>query len=427
LKKKAIAGFNMSVINYQIEFQKLLERKYFSSKMHLVRKDAFSKFEVTGFPTQKWEDWRFTNLSALTEKHFLISEIKDAPQHILDMSLFEIEGLNTIVIYNGHFQQDISSVPNGVKILNGDEYNDRKSNQTSYSEKSPFDLLNTAFMDSGVCLIVDRNTIIQSPVRILFISNGESSIMVNPRVYIDVEAGSSFTFVEEHIGDAVSFFQNEAVYIAIEKNSEVEHIRIQSNSENTYNMNNLHVKQLEDSRYQFYQYADGGFFSRSNINVDLDGENAECSINCLSLSRRNQHIDNSIMVNHNRPHTHSSQLAKSVLFDNSSGVFNGRTIVKKDAQKIEAHQLNKNLLLSKAAKMNSIPQLEIYADDVKCSHGSTTGQLDDDALFYFQSRGIPKNEAFILLVSGFVSEVMEQIKFEPIKNYIDQKINTWIS
>jgi Fe-S cluster assembly protein SufD len=417
----------MSLTNYQTEFKKLLERKYFSSDMHLVRKNAFLKLKASGFPTQKWENWRFTNLSALIDNHFLISEVKDAPQHTLDISQFEIEGLNTIVIYNGHFQQDISSVPNGVKILSGDEYNDRKNNQVSYSEKSPFDLLNTAFMDSGVCLIIDKNTIIESPVRILFISNGVSSIMVNPRIYIDVEAGSSFTFIEQHVGDAASFFQNEVVCIAIEKKSEVEHIRIQSNSEYTYNMNNLHVKQLEDSTYQFYQYADGGIFSRSNINVDLDGENAECGINCLSLSRRNQHIDNSIMVNHNRPHTHSSQLAKSVLFDNSSGVFNGRTIVKKDAQKIEAHQLNKNLLLSKTAKMNSIPQLEIYADDVKCSHGSTTGQLDDDALFYFQSRGIPKNDAFILLVSGFVSEVMQKIKFEPINNYIDQKINSWIA
>ena len=417
----------MSLTNYQTEFKKLLERKDFSSGMHLVRKDAFSKLEDSGFPTQKWENWRFTNLSGLFDNHFLISEFKDAPQNTLDISQFEIEGLNTIVIYNGHFQEDISSVPTGIKILNGDEYNDRKSNQVSYSKKSPFDLLNTAFMDSGVCLIVDKNTIIESPVRILFISNGESPVMVNPRVYIDVEAESSFTFIEEHIGDAVSFFQNGAVYIAIQKKANVEHIRILSNSENTYNMSNLHVKQLEDSTYQFYQYADGGIFSRSNINVDLEGENAECSINCLSLSRRNQHIDNSIMVNHNFPHTHSSQLVKSVLFDNSSGVFNGRTIVKKDAQKIEAHQLNKNLLLSKMAKMNSIPQLEIYADDVKCSHGSTTGQLDDDALFYFQSRGIPKNDAFILLVSGFVSEVMQKIKFEPINNYINQKINSWIA
>ena len=417
----------MSFSNYQNEFKKLLDRKYFSAVIHPLRKDAFSKLEKTGFPTQKWENWRFTNLSALTENHFLISEVNDAPQSKLDISQYEIEGLQTIVIYNGHFQQDISSVPEGIQLLTGLEYFEHKKGQVSHSEDSPFDLLNTAFMDSGVCLIVDKNIIVETPVRILFISNGDSSIMVNPRVHIDMEMGSSIIFVEEHVGDAASLFQNEAVYITLEKNSEIEHIRVQSNSENTHNMANLHVKQMEVSRYNFYQYSDGGNFSRSNIYVDLNGENSECNLNCLSLSRGNQHLDNSIIVNHNSPYTYSSQVAKSVLFDKSTGVFNGRTVVQKDAQKIVAHQSNKNLLLSKSAKMNSNPQLEIYADDVKCNHGSTTGQLDEDALFYFQSRGIPKNEAFILLVSGFVSEVMEKIKFKPVKNYIDQKINSWIA
>ena len=417
----------MSLTNFQNEFQKLLDRKYFSPELHPVRKDAFSKFEAIGFPTQKWENWRFTNLSALKENHYLISEVKDAPQKTPDISNYEIEDLQTIVIYNGHFQQDISSVPEGVQLLTGSEYNELKNNQLNHSEKSPFDLLNTAFMDSGVCLIVGKNTIVGTPVRILFISDGDSSIMVNPRLHIDIESGSLLTFIEEHVGNATSLFQNEAVYITIEKNSEVEHIRIQSSSENTHHMANLHVEQFEDSQYNFYQYEDGGKFSRNNIYVDLNGENSECRINCLSLSRGTQHLDNNIVVNHNCPHTDSSQIVKSVLFDKSTGVFNGRTVVQKDAQKIVAHQSNKNLLLSKSAKMNSNPQLEIYADDVKCSHGSTTGQLDDDALFYFQSRGIPKNEAFVLLVSGFVIEVMEKIKFEPIKNYIDKKMNTWIA
>jgi Fe-S cluster assembly protein SufD len=417
----------MNLINYQNEFQKLLERKYFPTEMHLLRKDAFTKLETTGFPTQKWENWRFTNLSALTDNHFLISEVKDAPQNSIDTSQYEIEGVETIVIYNGHFQKDISSIPDGIELLTGSEYIERNNNELIHSEKSPFDLLNTAFMDSGVCLIVGKNTIAQTPVRILFISNGDNSIMVNPRVYIDVESGSSLTFVEEHVGDATALFQNEAIYISLEENSEIEHIRIQSNSVNTHNIVSLHVSQCSNSRYNFFQYADGSKMARSNIYIDLDGENAECSINCLSLSRGTQHLDNSIKVNHNSPHTHSSQLVKSVLFDNSTGVFNGRTVVKKDAQKIEAHQSNKNLLLSKSAKMNSIPQLEIYADDVKCSHGSATGQLDDDALFYFQSRGIPKAEAFVLLVSGFISEVMENIKFVTVKDHIDQKINSWIA
>ena len=417
----------MSLTNFHNEFEKLLDRKYFSSEIHPLRKDAFSKFEATGFPTQKWEDWRFTNLSGLMDNYFLISQVEDAPQNTLDISQFEIEGIETIVIYNGHLQEDITSVPDGVELLSGQDYMARKNGEIDHSEQSPFDLLNTAFMDSGACLIINKNMDIQTPIRVLFISNGDNSIMVNPRVHIDVGSSSSLTFIEEHVGNATSLFQNEGVYLSMEEDSEVEHIRIQSNSVNTHNIASLHVSQGSNSRYNFFQYADGSKMGRSNIYVDLDGENSKCGINCLSLSRSDQHLDNIIRVNHNSPYTYSLQLAKSVLFDNSTGVFNGRTVVNKDAQKIEAHQSNKNLLLSKSAKMNSIPQLEIYADDVKCTHGSTTGQLDDDALFYFQSRGIPRDEAFILLISGFVGEVMEEIKFEPIRNYIDQKINLWIT
>lgn len=416
----------MSLLNYQNEFKKLLDRKYFSTKTHPLRKDAFSKFEATGFPTKQWENWRFTNLSTLTKNHFLISGINDAPQGKVNISQYEIEGLSTIVIYNGHFQQDISKFPDGIKVLTGLEYWEHKNGEVFHSEDSPFDLLNTAFMDSGVCLIIDKNLNIETPIRVLFVSNGDRSIMVNPRLHIDIGMGSSLTFMEEHVGDAASLFQNEAIYITLEEKSNLEHIRVQSNSFNTHNMANLHVEQMEKSQYNFYQYLDGGNFSRSNIHVDLNGKNSDCNLNCLSLSRGDQHLDNSIIVNHNSPHTQSSQLVKSVLFDKSTGVFNGRTIVQKDAQKIVAHQYNKNLLLSKSATMNSNPQLEIYADDVKCSHGSTTGQIDEDALFYFQSRGIPKNEAFILLVSGFVTEVMKEIKFEAIKSYINQKISLWI-
>ena len=417
----------MNLTNYQAEFKKLLKQKHLSSKKKPIRKKAFSKLEAKGFPTQKWESWRFTNLSALTENQFFLSEIKNVPQIDLDNSEYKIEGVYTIVIYNGHFQKDISSLPDGIKLLTSEQYNENNNNKIFDYEKSPFDLLNTAFSDCEVYLISDKNTIVESPIRVLFISNGNIPLMVNPRLCIDVKSGSSLTFIEEYVGDAGSLFQNEVVHISVENNAQLEHIRIQSNSKNTHNIFNLQVKQHENSRYQFYQYMDGSNLSRSNIYVDLDGKNSDCDLNCLSLSRYNQHLDNSIHINHNSHHTYSSQAAKSVLFDKSSGVFNGKIVVQKDAQKITAHQSNKNLLLSKTAKMNSNPQLEIYADDVKCSHGSTTGQLDDDALFYFRSRGIPKKDAFILLVSGFVSEVMKKIKYKPVNIYIDKKINSWIA
>ena len=408
----------MSISNYKVEFEKILNRNYFSKSLRPYRKEAFTQLEKTGFPTRKWEDWRFTNVSNISDGEFMISEISDAPQTTPNIDSYQMEGVDTVVIYNGHYQKDISSIPNGVNLLSGLEYMERKNGNFDRANNSPFDLLNTAFTDSGMCIVLEKNTLVKSPIRILFISNGDRSIMVNPRVNVDIGESSSLTFIEQHVGDAISFFQNESVFITLENNAQLNHIRIQSNSEFSQNMANLNVNQEYDSHYDFFQLVDGSRLGRSNICVQLDGENAQCNINSLTLSKNNQHIDNNFIVNHNSPQTHSTQFVKSILFDTSTGVFNGRTVVHENAQKITAHQTNKNLLLSNKAKMNSNPQLEIYADDVKCSHGSTTGQVDEDALFYLRSRGINKQDAMELMVTGFANEVLDKIPHPEIKKAI---------
>ena len=408
----------MSISNYKVEFEKMLNRNYFSKSLHPYRKEAFTQLEKTGFPTQKWENWRFTNVSNISDGEFMISEISDAPQTTPDIDSYQMEGVDTVVIYNGHYQKDISSIPNGVNLLSGSEYMERKNGNFNRANNSPFDLLNTAFTDSGMCIVLEKNTLVKSPIRILFISNGDRSIMVNPRVNVDIGESSSLTFIEQHVGDATSFFQNESVFITLGNNAQLNHVRIQSNSEFTQNISNLNVNQAADSQYEFFQLVDGSKLGRSDICVQLDGENAQCNINSLTLSKNNQHIDNNIIVNHNSAQTQSSQFVKSILFDTSTGVFNGRTIVHENAQKITAQQTNKNILLSKKAKMNANPQLEIYADDVKCSHGSTTGQIDEDALFYLQSRGINKQDAMELMVVGFANEVLDKIPHPEIKKAV---------
>ena len=408
----------MSISNYKVEFEKMLNRDYFSKSLHSHRKEAFTQLEKTGFPTRKWEDWRFTNVSNISDGEFMMSEISDAPQTTPNIDSYQMEGVDTVVIYNGHYQKDISSIPNGVNLLSGLEYMERKNGNFDRANNSPFDLLNTAFTDSGMCIVVEKDSHVEIPIRILFISNGERSIMVNPRVNVDIGESSSLTFIEQHVGSATSFFQNESVFITLENNAQLNHIRIQSNSEFTQNMSNLNINQSMDSQYEFFQLVDGSKLGRSNICIQLDGENAQCNINSLTLSKNNQHIDNNIIVNHNSPQTHSTQFVKSILFDTSTGVFNGRTVVHENAQKITAHQTNKNLLLSKKANMNSNPQLEIYADDVKCSHGSTTGQVDEDALFYLRSRGINKQDAMELMVTGFANEVLDKIPHPEIKKAI---------
>ena len=412
----------MSISNYSSEFEKILNRDYFSKDLHPYRKDAFSQLTKEGFPNKKWEEWRFTNLSKIIKGGYRISESNDAPKQDDFLDTYNLDKIDTIVIYNGHYIKDLSSAPEGIKLLNGEEYLSQNNNKFECINNSPFDLLNTAFVDSGINIVVEKNKNIKNPIRILFLANGEDSIMVNPRLHLDIDDSSNLTFIEHHVGDAKSFFQNQSIFITAKDNASVEHIRIQSNSENTQNIFNLNINQSKDSNYNFYQYIDGGELTRTNLSVNLNGQNAKCNINSLSISNDKQHVDNNIVVNHNNPNTFSSQFVKSILFDSSSGVFNGRTVVKEDAQKIIAHQTNKNLLLSNTAKMNSNPQLEIYADDVKCSHGSTTGEIDDDSLFYIQSRGIPKSEAIKLIVNGFANEAIKDIPNQEVFLFLQNRI-----
>ena len=417
----------MSLSHYQTEFDKILNRDYITDVVHPLRKKAFAKFFKTGFPTQKWENWQYTNLSTLVTEPFRVSEILDAPKCPPDIEPYTIENINTIVIYNGHYQKAMSTVPDGVQLLSSLDYFEKNSNAVETLKDSPFDLLNTAFMDSGVSFVVSPDTDVEIPVRILFISNGEESIMSNPRIYLDVGDSSAVTFIEHHVGDAASFFQNASFFVSVGVNASLDHIRIQSNSTTTQNMGNLNVKQETDSQYTFTQFTDGSKMGRTNINVHLNGQGANCALNGLALSHGRQHLGNHIIVEHKVPHCTSSQLFKSVLREKSSGVFNGRTIVHKNAQKTDASQSNKNLLLSKDALMNSNPQLEIHADDVRCTHGSTTGELDADSLFYLRARGLDLAMAKSLLVRGFATECFDTVKNEKVRSFIMKRFDNWLN
>ena len=416
----------MRLSHFESEFDKIINRAYFSHEVNSMRKDAFLKFMDTGFPTQKWEDWRFTNLSRLKNESFRISESQDAPHSILDISPYDINDVDTIVIYNGHYQEEISSVPKGIQLLSGIEYYEKKNGKIECKEHTPFDLFNTAFMDSGMCFVVEPYTVVETPVRILFISNGESSVMVNPRIYIDMKESATLTFIEHHVGDALSFFQNESVFLSLESNSFVDHIRIQSNSTGTLNIANLQVNQKVGSHYSFFQFAVGSQLGRTNIHCELKGKGSECDLNGLALLTHANHLDDNIQIDHIAPNCQSNQSFKFILKDESSGVFNGKTIVQKGAQKTDARQSNKNLLLSKKAVMNSNPQLDIKADDVKCAHSSATGALDEEALFYLRSRGLDIQSSEALMIRGFALEQLELIKNKNIFDYLMKLFQSWL-
>ena len=417
----------MNISDFNIEFDKMMNRDYLSDKVHPMRKKAFSKFLETGLPTKKWEDWRFTDLSPISKSNFRISEKQDAPNGDVDISQYQIDDVETIVIYNGHYIETLSSIPSGIQLLSGLDYLEKTNWEFKSPEPSPFDLLNTAFMDSGMSIVVDQNVIVEKPIRMLFISSGLESLMVTPRIHIDLGESSSATFIEDHRGDSNSFFQNGSTFVTLKQNAQLDHIRIQSNSVTTANIVNMQVEQNADSRYTFFQFADGSQLGRLNIYNKLKGEGANSDINGLTLSNDSQHLDNHIITDHQVPHCSSSQNFKTVLQDHSSGVFNGRTIVRKNAQKTNSSQSNKNLLLSKNALMNSNPQLEIYADDVKCAHGSSTGTLDKNALFYLRSRGLDVLSAKALLVRGFAAELLDLVKHDGTRDFITERFDSWLS
>ena len=416
----------MNMNDYHVEFEKIISRPYFSDKINISKTKAFEKFIESGIPNRKWEGWIHTNLSIISKEKFRIPEKMDTLDNDLDLSNIKIEGAYTLVIYNGHYQESSEPLPEGLKVLTNLEYLERNSWVNDSIEKSPFDLLNTSLCDSGISLVIDENIELHDPIQIVFFSSSNDQLIVSPRINVDINKSSSATIIEHYIDQSKLFFQNSSMVISLKDNASLNHVCIQSNTDSAVNISNRHVSQMKDSRYNFFQFIDGGGLSRSNIYTYLERENAECLLSGITLSDKKQHFDTNIITDHISPNCTSLQNFKSVLNGNSTGVFNGKTIVRENSQKTDSKQSNKNLLLSENAMMNSNPQLEIYADDVKCAHGSTTGAIDEEALFYLRSRGIDRVNASSLLIRGFVSELIDELNNLDIKNYLFNRFDNWL-
>ena len=413
----------MNLNDYQTEFNKLIAQQSFSSDSHPQRNNTFSKFLDSGIPTKKWEAWRHTDLSFLNKNNFRVSRPDDSQVDSIDISNYKIANTYTIIIINGYFIEGSSVLPKQLKVST---YTDKNNWNPKNKKENPFELLNASLSDSNIAIVIEPNASIEKPIHILFLCTGKDNLMINPQITMDISRSSSATIIEQYVSDTSSFFQNTSVFASIEKNASLNHIRIHSNSDETANISGLHVTQSDDSNYNYFQLVDGGALQRSDIYTDLEGKNATCSLSGLTLLDKKQHSATYITSDHIMPQCESSQNFKSVLNGHSSGVFNGRTIVREDSQKTNSKQSNKNLLLSDQAIMNSNPQLEIYADDVKCAHGSTTGALDNEALFYMQSRGINRKDSISLLIRGFVSELINDIKSEDLKNHLFTRFDRWL-
>ena len=417
----------MKNLDFQNEFEKIITRDYFSKKIQPLRKRAFDKFSEIGLPNKKLEDWRFTNLNHFLKSSYVLSELKHSDASELDLSQFAIPNTDTLVFVNGHFKKELSDTIDKVKLMSGQEYLELKNWVFESPSECPFELLNTSFMDSGMSIILEENQVIEKPIRFLFIASAKEELMISPKIHIDCSPNSSFTFIEHQVGQSDKFFINTSINCFLDEGASLNHIKIQSDSQKAVNINKVYVKQNRDSQYTFFHLALDSQLSRLDIKNDLNGEGAECSLNGLSLSSENEQLGSHILTNHYSPNCSSSQNFKNILYGNSSGIFNGKTVVHQNAQKTDSKQSNKNLILSNNALMNSNPQLEIYADDVKCSHGSTTGALDEDAIFYLRSRGLSLINAQKLLLEGFAVELFDVIKDNSVKTFIINKFEKWLT
>lgn len=395
-------------------------------KLSALRKHAFSRFTELGFPTKKWEDWQFTDFSPFKKFQFRLSTAEDL-QPASHYTPEPLKDCYSIIILNGHFQPDRSNIPEGVTIHTLlDVFMNSEITDLPNTQENPFLALNTSLMNSGLAIYVADDIQIDKPIHYQFITTGlEDQIMNHPRLLIRTGRNSSVEITEHYKGHNTELYWNNCVTISeLKENSSLNHNRIQEDT--GYHVGNLEYHLHKNAFLNATIFNQGTELYRGDIRIDYYGRNATANLNGLSLIEDNQHMDTRVLVDHKQAHCNSSQFFKYILDDSASGVFNGRVIVRKDSQKTDSSQSNKNLLLNKKASMHSNPQLEIHADDVRCTHGSSTGQLNEEALYYIRSRGIESAVAQRLLVEGFASEVLAKINDANTASYLNKKLTLWL-
>lgn len=403
------------------------------------QKDAFKQFETLGFPTTKNEEWKYSSVKNLVNERYSFNTVSDLSEaDLAALSIPHLEG-NLLYFLNGVFQPHLSQIispAEQVLILPLQEAFERFPdlveqyfNRLAKNEEEAFTALNTAFAVNGLFIHVPKGRIVDQPVVLRFVTDArKESSGVFSRMVVAVEENALVRFVESFrtVGENKSL-TNTVTEVHVAESANVEYYKVQIESENAHHVGTTQVRMLDKSRFYAATVTLDGGFVRNNLNIEIDGEFCEAHMYGLYLPDGKQHIDNHTLADHRKPNSYSSELYKGVLLDQSVGVFNGKVFVRPDAQKTNAYQSCKNVVLSPGAKMNTKPQLEIFADDVKCSHGTTTGQLDDEALFYLRSRGIPKKEALGLLMFAFCEDVLSNIRIAPVREYLEkivaQKLN----
>lgn len=407
-----------------------------STWLHELRRAAISKFTETGFPTTRQEEWRFTNITPIAKINFQpMLHYDRSGLTYNDIMPFTFDNSIRLVCIDGFFSSELSDLrllPEGLvlgslaaALKSNPELVQNYINKYIKLGESPFAALNTAFILDGAYVSIPKNIKVELPIQLLFIStNRKSAVLSQPRNLIIIGENARASFIETYCSyNENDNLTNVVTEIEAGEGAVVEHNKLQRESNDAFQMNTTHVHQRTGSRYTSNTFVLGGSIVRNNLTSLLDGESIECTLNGLSLGTGTQLIDNHTVIDHARPNCNSHELYKSILGGKSKGIFNGKIFVRKDAQKTDAKQTNKTLLLSDDSTMNTKPQLEIFADDVKCTHGATVGQLDEEQVFYLRSRGIDEAGARDILTFAFAADIIDRITVPQLHDSLGATFN----
>lgn len=390
-----------------------------------LAQDARAVWAKVLFPTPRQEDWKYTSAEAIALGSFSLAPATAAalPKDVL--SRIEIPGLNAhrVVFVDGAFSEELSSLPNekGVVCARLQSREEAPFGALGSHSSEAFAALATALMSDGISVTVSPNASVSAPLHIVNVATqaGEQSV-VAPRLLIDASEGARITVVESHVSiGAAKYLSLPVTEIRAAQNAAVDHYRLQDESLDAFHVSQTDIEQERDSQVRSHVFSFGGRLVRNNVSVRLVGSNCNAVVNGLSLLAGGQHVDNSTSIHHVEPSSESREHFKGVYADASRGVFSGTITVDQIAQKTNAFQSNQALLLSPNASIETRPQLKIWADDVKCTHGATVGQLDSDAMFYLRSRGIDRETARNFLVHAFASEVLTSVQVEALRQHVE--------
>ena len=395
------------------------------------REQAAKRFAEVGFPTTRQEDWRFTNVSPIAEAKYPVAKgpFKQAASLIAGVN---VPGSVRLAIVNGEFVpalSELSTLPKGLKIAglrdgarDGADGLEQHLAKTFTIDAHPFAALNTSFLDDGVAIFIARGAAIETPIHIVTVTGSDSGpVTAHPRVLVvagddsQVRIGHTFIGVEHS-----AYFNNSVAEVVVGEGAVVDYYTDQRESDDAFHVANLQAHVSARGVFASHAFATGARIMRHDIGIGLKGEGADCTMNGVYLADGERLLDTHTSLDHAMPHCTSHELYKGILAGKSKAVFNGRIIVRIDAQKTNAKQTNRALLLSDEATINSNPQLEIFADDVKCTHGAAVGQLDEEAMFYLQARGLTRPEARDMMLHAFAGEVLEGITVPALREQIEQ-------